>query len=175
MAILSGAINLLSSSDTEYRPGHDAATGHLRIRSGCRACTNRCCQQPCVMTPALRIVDSITELKPGADGGCLAISGSHGGMSAAHYALAARPLLSVFNDAGVGKEGAGIAALDFLQQHGLAACAVAHTSARIGEAGSTLQDGHISHCNSLARELGVWIGEPCSALVRRLSGQGGGV
>ena len=60
--------------------------------------------------PALRLVDSITELGP-ADAGCLAISGSHGGMSSARYALAARPLLSVFNDAGFGLDGAGIAAL----------------------------------------------------------------
>ena len=43
--------------------------------------------------PALRIVDSITELRP-IDAGCLAVSGSHGGMSSARYALAARPLLS---------------------------------------------------------------------------------
>ena len=84
--------------------------------------------------PPLRIVDSITELKPGLDAGCLAVSGSHGGMSSARYALAARPLLSVFNDAGVGLDDAGIKALPWLQEHELAACAVAHTSARIGEA-----------------------------------------
>lgn len=121
--------------------------------------------------PVLRVVDSITELKPGVDAGCLAVSGSHGGMSAAHYALAARPLLSVFNDAGVGKDGAGIAALAFLQGHGLAACTVAHVSARIGEALSTLQDGRVSHCNGLALELGVHVGMSCSALVSRLSGR----
>jgi hypothetical protein len=49
--------------------------------------------------PKLRLVDSITETTP-ADAGCLAVSGSHGGISSARYALAARPLLSVFNDAG---------------------------------------------------------------------------
>ena len=126
------------------------------------------------MKPALRVVDSITELAPGTDAGCVAVSGSHGGMSAAHYALAARPLLSIFNDAGVGKDGAGMAALAFLQRHGLAACTVAHTSARIGEAASTLHDGRISHCNDLARELGVQPGQACSALVRRLQAHAGG-
>ncbi len=70
--------------------------------------------------PPLRIVDSITELCA-QDAGCIAVSGSHGGISSARYALAARPVLSVFNDAGVGKDGAGLAALDFLQAHGLAA------------------------------------------------------
>ena len=62
--------------------------------------------------PPLRIVDSITELCA-QDAGCIAVSGSHGGLSSARYALAARPLLSVFNDAGVGKDSAGLAALDF--------------------------------------------------------------
>lgn len=126
------------------------------------------------MKPALVVVDSITELKPGDHAGCLAVSGSHGGISAARYALAARPLLSVFNDAGVGKDDAGIAALGFLQRHGLAACAVAHASARIGDARSTLQDGRISHCNASARELGVRPGEPCQAMVSRLLRTGPG-
>ena len=89
--------------------------------------------------PPLRIVDSITELCAH-DAGCMAVSGSHGGLSSARYALAARPLLSVFNDAGVGKDSAGLAALDFLQAHGLAACTVSHGSARIGEAQSTVND-----------------------------------
>ena len=39
------------------------------------------------------------------------MSGSHGGISSAQYALAARPLIAVFNDAGVGKDEAGLAAL----------------------------------------------------------------
>ena len=119
------------------------------------------------MSPALRIVDSITELRV-ADAGCIAVSGSHGGISSAQYALAARPLLSVFNDAGVGKDQAGLAALPFLQRHGLAACAVSHTSARIGEAQSTLHDGIISHVNARAAELGVVRGEPCDELIQRL-------
>ncbi len=113
--------------------------------------------------PALRLVDSITELGP-ADAGCLAISGSHGGMSSARYALAARPLLSVFNDAGFGLDGAGIAALAWLQQQQLAACTVAHCSARIGEAASTLNQGCISHANPLAQALGIRVGLPCALL-----------
>ncbi len=117
--------------------------------------------------PILRVVDSITEL--GAqDAGCLAVSGSHGGISSARYALAARPLLSVFNDAGVGKDAAGLAALPFLQSHGLAACTVAHDSARIGEAQSTLDDGIVSHVNALAQELGVEAGHRCQAVICRL-------
>ncbi|MGE0499148.1 MAG: hypothetical protein AB7I35_17360 [Ramlibacter sp.] len=109
---------------------------------------------------ALRIVDSITELGP-QDAGCVAVSGSHGGISSARYALAARPLLSVFNDAGGGKDGAGLAALALLQAQGLAACTVEHTSARIGDAQSSLDDGIINHANAAATALGVKTGQPC--------------
>ena len=115
----------------------------------------------------LRVVDSITQLGP-QDAGCLAVSGSHGGISSARYALAARPRLSIFNDAGVGKDAAGLAALPFLQSHGLAACTVAHSSARIGEAQSTLDEGIVSRVNALAQALGASVGEPCAVIVARL-------
>lgn len=113
----------------------------------------------------LKLVDSITELRP-QDAGCLAVGGSHGGgISSAQYALAARPLLSIFNDAGVGKDNAGVAALEILQSHALAACTVSHISACIGQAQSTLRTGVVNHCNLLARELGVDAGHSCQAVV----------
>jgi len=114
--------------------------------------------------PVLRIVDSITELRA-ADAGCVAVSGSHGGISSARYALAARPLLSVFNDAGGGLDNAGMAALDFLQLNSLAACVVAHHSARIGEAKSTLGSGMVRAANAAASALGVQAGWSCQQVV----------
>ena len=105
----------------------------------------------------LRLVDSITELTAD-DQGCLAVSGSHGGLSSARYAAAAKPLLSVFNDAGVGKASAGIAGLAILQEEGLAACAVSHASACIGQASSTYESGVVSFANSAALALGVVVG-----------------
>ena len=111
------------------------------------------------------MVDSITELQP-ADAGCIAVSGSHGGASSARYAIAARPLLSVFNDAGVGLDRAGLVALDQLQRQGLAACTVSHMTARIGDAGSTLACGVVSHCNALATRLGVASGQTCRQVVK---------
>ena len=107
----------------------------------------------------LRVIDSITELQP-ADAGCIALSGSHGGRSSARYAIAVRPWLSVFNDAGVGRQDAGIAGLDALQSAGLAALTVSHTSACIGQAASTLRDGIVSHCNPQALALGFEPGKP---------------
>ena len=102
----------------------------------------------------LLLVDSITEAV-GHSAGAVVVSGSHGGSSAARFALQAQAWLAVFNDAGIGKDAAGIAALTWLQQQGVAALAVAHDSARIGEAASTWQDGVISAANAAAAALGA--------------------
>ncbi|MEZ5645951.1 MAG: hypothetical protein R3E94_11790 [Burkholderiaceae bacterium] len=115
----------------------------------------------------LKVVDSITQLQP-ADAGCIAVSGSHGGLSSGRYALAARPLLSVFNDAGIGKDEAGIAGVRLLQDNGLAACAVSHTSACIGQAASTYDDGVVSFANALALALGIVQGRALRPQVEEL-------
>ena len=73
--------------------------------------------------PDVLLVDSITQLEPG-DAGLVAVSGSHGGVSSAQYALAVPLRLTVFNDAGIGKDDAGVAALDLLQAAGRAAVTV---------------------------------------------------
>jgi hypothetical protein len=117
--------------------------------------------------PEVRVVDSITQLGP-QDAGCIAVSGSHGGASAARYAVKARPLFCFFNDAGVGKDSAGLAGLDLLQENGLAGCTVAHTSARIGEARSTLETGEISHLNAAAKTLGIHVGQTCRSAIAHL-------
>ena len=102
----------------------------------------------------LLLVDSITEaIGPGS--GCVVVSGSHGGISAGRFALQAGVKLAVFNDAGVGKDQAGIAALALLQTQGIAACTVAHETARIGEAASVLDTGVLSHVNAAAAALGA--------------------
>lgn len=100
------------------------------------------------------LVDSITQVTSD-DAGALVVSGSHGGRSAAHYALAHPLALVVFNDAGVGKDGAGIAALSLLQAHGRAAAAVSHRSARIGEARDAWTHGVLSHVNEAAAAWGL--------------------
>jgi hypothetical protein len=102
----------------------------------------------------LRVLDSITEALGGPPGQVV-VSGSHGGVSAGRFALEARVRLAVFNDAGVGLDDAGIAALPLLQAQGVAACTVAHDSARIGEAASTLATGVISHANAAPAALGA--------------------
>ncbi len=113
----------------------------------------------------LLLADSITEAVD-AGAGCVVVSGSHGGTSAGRFALQAGVKLAVFNDAGGGLDGAGIAALALLQQHGVAACTVAHDSARIGEAASTWATGVVSHANAAAQALGAQPGLSVQAWLR---------
>ena len=99
------------------------------------------------------IMDSITKVTP-EDAGANIISASHGGVSSGEFALEV-PLSSVFfNDAGVGKHGAGIAALAMLEARGIAAGTVGHESAKIGDSQDMWDHGVISYANSHAIKRG---------------------
>jgi hypothetical protein len=124
--------------------------------------------------PGVLLVDSITQLEPG-DAGVIAVSGSHGGLSSAQYALAVPLRLVVFNDAGVGKDAAGIAALALLQDAGRAAVAVAHDTARIGDARDHWDAGVISHVNPAAGALGLAPGQRLREALMVLQGRQGPV
>jgi hypothetical protein len=111
------------------------------------------------------LIDSITQLEDD-DAGAIVVAGSHGGTSSGEFACAL-PLAAVFfNDAGVGKDDAGIAALAMLQQRGVPAGAVAHTSARIGDALDAWACGVISQLNDAARARGLRAGEPLQAALQ---------
>ena len=89
------------------------------------------------------------------DEGQVVVSASHGGSSSGEFALDV-PLKAVFfNDAGVGKENAGIAALQMLQERAVAGGTVSHLSARIGDSQDMWDHGVISHLNDAARALGL--------------------
>ncbi len=106
------------------------------------------------------LVDFITELTAQAAGAAL-FTGSHGGLSAAQYALKVPTALVVFNDAGIGKAQAGIAALEMMQAAKRAAATVAHTSACIGQAQDTFDHSVFSHANGFAGALGIEAGLRC--------------
>jgi hypothetical protein len=110
-------------------------------------------------TDSLVLLDSVTEVQP-THAGKIIITGSHGGASAGRFALAVPARLYAFNDAGVGKGEAGIAALAMLDAAGQPAVAVAHTSARIGEAHDTWGSGVISRVNAAAFARGYRAGQP---------------
>jgi hypothetical protein len=111
------------------------------------------------------LVDSITQLVP-ADAGAIVVSGSHGGRSSGEVALETPVAAAFFNDAGVGKDEAGIAALAMLQQRGVAAGTVAHSSARIGDAMDAWAHGVISQLNDAARGRGLQVGVPLQAALQ---------
>jgi hypothetical protein len=113
---------------------------------------------PMAPPAAVVLLDSVTEVTT-AHRDCVVVTGSHGGQSAGRYALAVSARLYVFNDAGVGKDDAGIAALAMLDAEGRAAVAVSHASARIGEAADTWNGGVISRTNAAAAALGYRAGE----------------
>ncbi len=110
------------------------------------------------MLPHLVLLDSVANVTP-AHTGALIVTGSHGGVSAAHFALAVRAWCYVFNDAGGGKDGAGTRGLAVLAEHRQAAVTVAHTSARIGEAADSWASGVISAVNAPAEVLGLRVGQ----------------
>ena len=113
--------------------------------------------------------ESATQL--GADvRGAVLVVGSHGGIIAAYLAASAGARAVILNDAGVGKDAAGIAGLAYLGRIGTAAATVAHTSARIGDGVDALERGVISHANALAAALGVVAGMPCGEAAERLRG-----
>lgn len=113
---------------------------------------------------AVVLLDSVTEVTV-AHADCVVVTGSHGGQSAGRYALAVHARLYVFNDAGIGKDEAGIAALAMLDEAGQPAVAVAHTSARIGEAADTWGGGVISRTNAAAAAQGYRAGQLLRAAV----------
>ena len=113
------------------------------------------------------IMDSITKVAP-EDKGDIVISASHGGASSGEFALEVPLHLVFFNDAGVGKENAGIAALAMLENGQVAAGTTSHTSARIGDSADMWENGVISHLNAQAQALGLAVGEKLSTAVLKL-------
>jgi hypothetical protein len=113
------------------------------------------------------VMDSITKVSKD-DEGQVVVSASHGGSSSGEFALEV-PLKAVFfNDAGVGKENAGIAALDMLQSRSIAGGTVSHLSARIGDSQDMWDHGVISHLNDAALALGLQVNERLDVALSRL-------
>jgi uncharacterized protein YunC (DUF1805 family) len=106
------------------------------------------------------LAPTITTL-PENTAGRVIVTGSHGGLYPGHLVLAAKARAAIFNDAGIGRDGAGIASLRLLQAHGKAAAAVAHTSARIGDTDDMMSAGIISTVNAFAIACGLKPGMSC--------------
>jgi uncharacterized protein YunC (DUF1805 family) len=95
------------------------------------------------------VADSITFLNE-SNSGDIVVCGSHGGLSAGNYAKKYRVKAVFFNDAGIGKNNAGVKSLESLNDAGILACTVDCMSAEIFNGQDVLDNGIISVCNQLA-------------------------
>jgi hypothetical protein len=113
------------------------------------------------------VMDSITKVTR-EDEGAVVVCASHGGTSSGEFALEVPLKAVIFNDAGVGKDNAGIAALEMLQKRGVAAATVAHTSGRIGDSMDMWENGVLSHVNAVGRSAGLAVGAKVKATLSEL-------
>lgn len=104
---------------------------------------------------------SATQLKENA-AGKVAVIGSQGTAGPALWTARVGVRAVIFNDAGVGKDDAGVTALTYCQNLGMAAACIASRSARMSDGDDMLARGVISHANTLAKALGVHPGQSCS-------------
>ncbi len=110
------------------------------------------------------LMDSISMIGS-ADAGTIIIAGSHGGAISGVFAAQYPPALVFFNDAGGGKNGAGIASLQALETAGISSAAVGYHSARIGDALDAWENGVVSHTNDSAVRSGVEPGQSVQSAV----------
>jgi hypothetical protein len=116
--------------------------------------------------PEIVAAESVTSL--GEVAGKVLVAGSHGGVLAACLGARAGAHALILNDAGLGKDRAGIAGLAWLEDFGVAAASVSHASARIGDGADMLVRGVISHANAFAALAGVRAGQACREAAERL-------
>jgi len=102
----------------------------------------------------ITVTDSITFLNE-SNAGDIVVCGSHGGVSAGHYAQKHHLKAVFFNDAGIGKNNAGTKSLDSLSDAGILACTVDCMSAEIFNGQDILENGIISVCNQLAKSRNI--------------------
>jgi hypothetical protein len=114
------------------------------------------------------LIDTITKLQDH-HRDKVTVSGSHGGIYAGYCAAKMHVRAVILNDAGIGKDRAGIGSLDFLEGIELAAATVDSRSCRIADAGDMWARGVISHVNQAAGRVGCRPGQTsleCAELLR---------
>jgi hypothetical protein len=100
--------------------------------------------------------------------GNVLVSGSYGGEYNAYHAGKWGIRGVILNDAGVGKDGAGIRGLAYLDGVGLAAATADARSCHIGDGDHMLAHGVISYVNRAAAAQGCVPGEPVRQCAERL-------
>jgi hypothetical protein len=120
------------------------------------------------LPPGIVLADSVTkptEAWPGA----VLIAGSHGGVYAAYCAAKAGVRGMILNDAGRGKDEAGIGGAAYCQALALPYAAVDTLSAKIGNGEDMAARGVISVANDSAAALGVTAGMAAAEAAKRMT------
>jgi hypothetical protein len=120
--------------------------------------------------PALpiAILDSVTHIKA-EHRGSVAYCASHGGVYAGAYAARCGISAVILNDAGIGREQAGVGGLALLETLGVPAAAISHLSARIGDGADGAARGRLSVVNNCAQKYGLTVGMRCADALETLS------
>lgn len=121
--------------------------------------------------PAVICADSASLISP-KDASRIIVTGSHGGLigNDPTRACKAHAAFVAFNDAGGGKDNIGHGRLAALQDQGIAAAVLGTLSCEIGDARSSLEQGHISALNGCAKDLGLRVGDQLRAALTDIVG-----
>jgi hypothetical protein len=101
--------------------------------------------------------------------GRAAFCASHGGAYSGYYAARMGIGGVILNDAGIGREEAGLGGVRLLETLGVPAAAISHRSARIGDGADGLARGVLSFANAPARSLGLAPSMPCREALEKLA------
>src|SRR5258708_32483671 len=119
------------------------------------------------MPVAIIAVPGFTKRPAEADGGVI-VGGSHGAVYAAYLSAKAGARAAIHNDAGIGRDEAGVSGLAWAEAHGMAMAAVLTGSARIGDGADMLRRGVISRAKPPAAACGVVSGQSATEAPERL-------
>jgi hypothetical protein len=114
------------------------------------------------------LMDSLSQADD-SDAGAIVVAGSNGGQESGRVGAAARCGFVLLNDAGVGKDSAGIVALDILQYAGIPAATVSHDSAEISDGRDMWEAGVLSHVNAGAAGIGLSAGDDAQPALLRVA------
>lgn len=109
---------------------------------------------------AFAVLDSVTHMKPEHRGRAI-YAASHGAIYAGAYAAKAGAGAVILNDAGIGRERAGLSGLALLDSMGVPSATLSHRSCRIGDGADGLARGLVSFVNGRASALGLRQGMTC--------------
>lgn len=120
------------------------------------------------MSDKYAVLDSVTHLTD-AHHGMASYCASHGGIYAGYYAAKCGTGGIILNDAGIGREQAGIAGIRLLDELGVPAATVSHRSCRIGDGADGPTRGVLSTVNATAHQLDLREGMTCNDALNLLS------